>query len=134
MTLVGGMDWIISNLDAPLRMRADAMPEMGREHLRAEADAEQRLVFLQRRFYPSNLASDPRVPVVDAHRSAENDHADVVMKRWGQRVAKSRAPDVKLIPVRPQEPAEPASRRMFLVQDNQNPAGGIESRCHMAQV
>src|SRR5580704_185161 len=42
MPLFGRMDRVIADFDAPLRMRADAVTEMARQHLGAETNAKDR--------------------------------------------------------------------------------------------
>ena len=78
MPLFGRLDGVIAHFDAPLRMPADAVTEMARQHLRAETNANEWRVFLKRNPDPVYFAAYPRVFVIDAHRTAENDRAGVI--------------------------------------------------------
>src|SRR5215210_243787 len=91
----------------PVGVFIDPCAEMLGQHLRAEADAEIRLLLLQRHPDPFDLALDDLVVVVGALRAAENDRASVFFERLGQIIAESRPPHVerhtnKFYPVDPQ--------------------------------
>jgi hypothetical protein len=122
MALFGRIDWMIANLDPPLRMRANAVAEMPGQHLRAQADAEEGFFFLQRNFDPIDFAPDPIVLVVCAHRAAEDHGADVAIEGLRQRVAKRRPADVEFVSVGAQKTTKSSRRRIILVQDDENPA------------
>ena len=77
MPVFGRMDRVIAHFDPSVRMRADALTEMARQHLGAETNAEERRVFLKRDPDPVYFAAHPRGFVIDAHRTAENDRAVV---------------------------------------------------------
>ena len=100
-------------------MGKHARPERAREHLRAEADAEERLIFLQRLGGPIDLAADEAIFVIGAHRPAEKDGGGVVAHGLRQRVAKARAAHVQPVAQPLQRVAHPSGRGMFLMQDNQ---------------
>lgn len=76
--LFGRLDRVIAHFNQPMRMRADALTEMARQHLAAETNAKERQVFLERDPDPVYFAAHPGVFVVDAHRTAENDRAGVI--------------------------------------------------------
>ena len=73
----GRLDPVIAHFDAPVRMGADALTEMARQHLRAETNAEERRVFLKWDLDPVYFAAQPCGFIIDAHRTAENDRAGV---------------------------------------------------------
>ena len=101
-------------------MRIDAAAEMARHHLRAEADAEIRLLVAQRHADPVDLAVDEVLVVVGALRSAENRSAGMIVHRLRQRIAETRAADVERIAELGQRLADPAGRGMLLVQDEED--------------
>src|SRR5262249_28666524 len=98
----------------------DGAAEMARQELRAEADAEERLLLAQRHLEPVDLAPDELLLVVGAHRPAEDDGARMVRERLRQRVAEARPPDVERVAATPEDLRHPAWCRMFLMQDEQN--------------
>lgn len=120
--MFSGMNRVIANLDSSLRMRPDPVTEMAGQHLGAEANAEKWLAFLERNANPIDLAAHPGIFVVDAHRTAKNNNTGVVFQRRRQLVSKPGSPDIKFKPFRPQNPSEPSGSRMFLVQNDKNPA------------
>ena len=73
----GRLDPVIAHFDVPVRMRADALTEMARQHLRAETNAEERRVFLKWDLDPVYFAAQPCGFIIDAHRTAENDRPGV---------------------------------------------------------
>ena len=83
-------DRVIADLGVALRMRIDAAAEMVRHHLRAEADAEIRLLVAQRHADPVDLAAHEFLIVVGALRAAENRGAGMLVHRLRQRIAKTR--------------------------------------------
>ena len=101
-------------------MRIDAAAEMARHHLRAEADAEIRLLVAQRHADPVDLAADEILVVVGALRAAENRGAGMLVHRLRQRIAETRAPDVERIAELAQHLADAAGRGMLLVQDEKD--------------
>ena len=103
-----------------LRMLVDPGAELPRQHLRAEADAEKRLLLLERHAEPVDLAADELVLVVGALRPAEDDGAGVVLQRFGQRIVEARTADVERKPRLAKRIADPAGRRMLLMQDDQD--------------
>jgi len=76
-------------------MVADDAAEMLDQHLRAEADAEERRALLQRHPNPVCLSFDEIVGIVGAHRSAEDDRAGVLVHRLGQALAEARLANVE---------------------------------------
>ena len=93
-----------------------------RQHLRAETNAEERLTFLERHFDPVDLAPQPIVFVIDAHRATENDGARMIRKARRQWIAITRTANVEFEPLRAQKHAKTAGRGMFLMQDDGDPA------------
>ena len=73
----GRPDRVIADLGVAVGVLVDPGAEPLRQHLRAEADAEKRLLLLQRHADPVDLAPDDLVVVVGALRPAENDGAAV---------------------------------------------------------
>ena len=84
----GRVDRVVADLDEVLGVAADAGAEHARHHLRAEADAEQRLAARQRdALEPVELEAHARpVVVVGALRAAEHDRSGVAREVLGQRV------------------------------------------------
>ena len=71
----GRPDRVVADLGVAFRMGVDPAAELARQHLRAQADAEKRLVLLQRHRDPVDLAADELFLIVGAHRTAEDDRA-----------------------------------------------------------
>ena len=97
-------------------MEAHLGAEMVGEHLRAEADAQERLLLLQRDADPFGLAADELVLVVGAHRPAEDDRAAVVRQRLGQRIAVARLADIESVAVAAEPLADVAWIGLLLMQ------------------
>jgi hypothetical protein len=114
------VDRIIADLGVALRMRRHPAAKRPGAHLGAEADAEERLVFLERDRDPVDLAADEIVGVVGAHRTAENDGGGMILKRRRQRIAEPGPAHVELKSELPECVADPPGRRVLLVQNNQN--------------
>src|SRR6476620_12505151 len=87
---LGWPDRVIADLGVAVGVLVDAAAEMVRQHLRAEADAEKRLLFLEWDPEPIDLATDEIVGVVRAHRTAEIDGAGMPCHGRGQRIAETR--------------------------------------------
>ena len=87
---------------------------MARHHLRAEADAEERLVVAQRHADPVDLALDEVFGVVGALRAAEDGGAGVLVHGVRQRIAEARAADVERVAELCQHLADPAGLRSVL--------------------
>jgi hypothetical protein len=104
----------------PLPVRCDAAAEMAHHHLRTEADAQERHAFGKWNPDPVDLVADPLLLVVAAHGPAEDDGAGVIAHGLGERVAEARPPHVEGVPAFPQEPADAAGRRMFLMQNDKD--------------
>ena len=100
-----------------LRMRIDAAAKMMRHHLRAQADAEIRLLVAQRHADPVDLAAHEIVLVIGALRAAKNHRAGMIVHGLWQRIVETRPPYIERIAELGQRLADPAGRGMFLVQD-----------------
>jgi hypothetical protein len=77
MTVFRRLDRIVADFYSPLRVWADAVTEMAREHLGAKTNAKEGGVFLKWNPDPVYFAVQPGVFVVGAHWAAENNHAGV---------------------------------------------------------
>ena len=117
---LGGRKVIIADLDEAVVMAVDAGAEIARQHLRAEADAEERLFLAQRHVEPVGLAGDEGIGVVGAHRPAEDDGTGVAFQRLGQQLAEARPADVEGKAPAHQLLPDAAGRRGFLMQDDEN--------------
>ena len=89
-------------------------------HLRAETDAEERLVVFYRHADPFDFAADVIVAVVDAHGAAENDRGGMLGHGRRQWIAEARPPHVQRVAELLQSVAEAAGRRVLLVQNDQD--------------
>ncbi len=114
---------IVADLDQALRMKIDLGAERARENLRAEANAEERLLLAQRHFRPLDFLLHIVVVIVGAHRPAKDRNARVLLERLRQRIAATRAADVERKPALGEQPADAAGRRVFLVEDDQDRLG-----------
>ena len=122
-----GADRIVADLGDALRMRRDFRAKLHREHLRAEADAEERPLLAQGHVDPVDLAADVVVGIVGAHRPAEEHGAGMLVQRLRQRIAETRTADVEPVPERAQRIADAAGRRRLLMQDDQDRKQGVVS-------
>ena len=113
-------DRVIADLGMAVRMLVDPAAERPRAHLRAEADAEERLLLLERHRDPVDFAADEIVLVVGAHRAAEDHDAGVIGQRRRQRVVETRTAHVERMAELLERAADAAGRGMFLVQDDQD--------------
>ncbi len=120
-----GADRVIADLGDALRMRRDPGAELLGQHLRAEADAEERPLLAQRNLDPVDLAADIVVGIVGAHRAAEEHGTGMRIQRLRKRIAEARAADVERVAERTQHVADAAGRGSFLVQDDQDRTQGI---------
>jgi MFS family permease len=119
-------DRVIADLGVPVGMLVDPRPEVLRQHLRAEADAEVRLVLLQRDADPFDLALDHRVVIVGALRAAEDHRPGVLVERLRQGVAKARAAHIEREAALLELQADAAGGGKLAVQDDQ------DRRAHVA--
>src|SRR5512138_2686409 len=103
-----------------LRMRVDARTKVPRHHLRAEADAEIRLLVAQGHTDPVDLPIHEFLVVVGALRPAKDHSAGMFIHRFRQWVTEAGAPDVERVAKSRQRLADAAWRRMFLMQDEKN--------------
>jgi hypothetical protein len=71
--------------------------QVTRQHLGAQTNAQERLLFPQRHFDPLDLAADELVWIIGAHRAAEDHRAGMVVHMGRQRIAVARPPDVQRI-------------------------------------
>src|SRR6516165_7171251 len=113
-----GMDRIIADLRATLRMRRNAGAKLLCQHLRAETDAEEWTLLGERDGDPVDLAANEFIAVVRAHRAAEDHGARMVLQGFGKRVAKARPLYIERMSEFPQRVADPARGRCFLMQDD----------------
>ena len=126
-------DRVIADFAALVGIGEHRGAQMAGEHLRAEADAEQRLVLAERHGEPVDLAPDPvEVVVVGAHRSAEDDRAGVLGERRRQRLAEARAANVEREAALRQQRADAPRRRVVLVQDDQHFVAPVALKHHAA--
>ena len=118
----GRVDRVVADLDEVLGVAADARAEHARHHLRAEADAEQRLAARQRdALEPVELEAHARpVVVVGALRAAEHHRSGVAREVLGQRVEQVGAAPVEAVAALLQHLADPAGVRVLLVDDDQD--------------
>ena len=111
---------VITDLGLAFRVREHALAELLRQHLRAEADAEIRLVLAQRHADPVDLGLDEVVRIVRALRAAEDDGSGMIRHGWRQRVAEPRAADVELVAALAERVTDAPGRRLLLVQDDED--------------
>src|SRR5262245_52468614 len=101
-------------------MPVDPAAEVMRQHLRAQADAEKRLLLPEWHREPVDLAANEIVGIVRAHRAAEIDGAGVVRHGLRQRIAEARAAQVEGMAALAQGMTDAPRARRLLVQDDQN--------------
>src|SRR5262245_59775419 len=92
---IGRPDRVIADLGVAVGMTVDAAAEVMRQHLRAEADTEKRLLLPERNREPVDLAANEIIGIVRAHRAAKIDGAGVVRHALRQRIAEARAAQVE---------------------------------------
>ena len=107
-------------------MQVDPGAEVARQHLGAQADAEEGLLLGKRHADPIDLAPDECFVVVRALRAAEDNRSGVIGEGVGKRVVEARAADVERIAAGFERVPDAARRRMLLVQDDQD---GREHAC-----
>ena len=118
---IGGRpDRVIADLGVAVGVLVDPGAEMLRQHLRAEADAEIRLLLLQRNADPVDLALDDLVVVVGALRPAEDHRAAVAVQRLRQFVAEPRPPHVERDVAVAELDRDAARRRQLAMQHDQD--------------
>ena len=113
-------DRIIADLGVTIGMPVDPAAEMMRQHLRAETDAEKRLLLLERHVQPIDLATDEISGVIRAHRAAENDGPSMGGHGLGERIAQARAAHVEGIAALAQGVPDAPRGGGFLVQHDQD--------------
>src|SRR5262249_34788054 len=117
---IGGSDRVIADLGMAIGMTVDAAAEMMRQHLGAEADAEKRLLLLERHGEPIDLATDEIGGVLRPQGAAERGGAGVAAHGLGERIAEARAAHVERIAALAQGVADASGGRRLLVQHDQN--------------
>src|SRR5215468_6183724 len=117
---IGRPDRVIADLGVAVGMPVDAAAEVMRQHLRAEADAEEWFLLLERHSEPVDLAANEIVGIVRAHRAAEIDRAAVVRHGLRQWIAEARAAQVERMAALAQGMTDAPRARRLLVQDDQN--------------
>ena len=118
MSLIRRQHRVIADFDLAFGMRINAVAEMASEQLRAEADAKKRLLLFQRHVDPVDLAPEPIVLVIGAHRTAEDNGTGIIAQRFGRASPKRGRLNIELEPLRLQPPAEPARRGILLMEDD----------------
>src|ERR1700738_3641203 len=93
---------------------------MMREHLRAETNPQERFLFAQSHRHPVDFAPDKIVRIVRAHRPPEHDGTVEESHAFRQGIAEAWAAKIKLITALAQRMPDPARRRRFLMQHNEN--------------
>ena len=116
----GRPDRVVADLHLAFRVREYMAAERTRTHLRAEANAEERLLLFQRHGDPVDLAPDEVVGVVGAHRAAENDGAGMLGKRRRQRLLEPRPAHVERKAELAERLADAAGCGMLLVENDQD--------------
>src|SRR5689334_6924279 len=86
---LGRPDRVVADLGMAVGMRIDPATKMARQHLGAEADAEKRLVLLERHRDPVGLTTHEFVRIVGAGRAAEDDRARMLRQRFRQWIAEA---------------------------------------------
>jgi len=109
-------------------LRKHSAAERTCAHLRAEADAEERLVVVERHGDPVDLTANEFVVVVGAHRAAENRRSRMTAHRIRQRIAEARASHVKFETEPAQLLPDAARAGMLLVKDDQDRLQHIVNR------
>src|SRR6185437_9274046 len=115
-----GTDRIIADLDQALRMRRDGGAQLLGQHLRAEADADERPLLAQGDFDPVDLAPHIVVAIIGAHRATQNHGASMFVERFGQEIAETRTAKIERMPKRAQRVADSPRGRTFLMQNDQH--------------
>src|SRR5262245_28832043 len=113
---LGRADRVIADLGLALRMQIDPAAKMARQHLGAEADAEERFALLERHRDPVGLAAHEFIRIVGAHRAAEDDRARMLRQSVGQRVTKAWPANVERIAALLQPMTDPARRGIVAMQ------------------
>jgi hypothetical protein len=103
-------------------MRLDLGAKLAGQQLGAKAHAEKRNVAGERHLEPVDLLADEIefLAVVGAHRTAENDHAAMLIEAFGQRLAEARAANIEPKPAFLELQPDPAGGRGRLMDDDQN--------------
>ena len=114
------LDGEIADLAALVVVAVHPRSELAREHLGAEADAEQGLPLGQRDREPVDLAPDPLGGIVGAHRAAEDDNPIVVGERLRQRLIETWTADVETRAHGPERQPDPSGGGMLLMQNDQH--------------
>src|SRR5262249_50060943 len=119
---IGRPNRIIADFGMAIGMAVDPATEMMRQHLRAETNAEKRLLLLERHAQPINLTTDEIGGVIRAHRAAENDGTSMGGHSLGERIGEARAAHVERVAALAQGVPDAPRGGGFLVQHNQDRA------------
>src|ERR1700674_72267 len=117
---LGGAQRVVADLDETPGMKLHRRAERAGENLRAQANAEERLLLGERHRAPLDLAADVVVGIVGDHRPAEPDDAGVMFQRVGQRLAQRRPALVERESAPQQRLADPAGGRMLLMKNDED--------------
>src|SRR6267378_2770743 len=101
---------VITDLHAAFRMRSNLRAELHSEHLRAQANSQERPLLPQRHGDPVDLLANEIIGVVCAHRAAEYDRAGMAIEPLGTVVDTPSTHDTLPVSKRPQRIADPAGR------------------------
>src|SRR5262245_58802311 len=119
---IGRPNRIIAHFGVAIGMAVDPAPEMMRQHLCAETDAEKRLLLLERHAQPIDLTTDEIGGVIRAHRATENDGTSMGGHGLGERIGEARAAHVERVAALAQGVPDAPRGGGFLVQHNQDRA------------
>ena len=99
-------------------MAEHARAEAARQHLRAQAQAEQRLVLGERNGKPVDLAAQPRLGIISSMGPPNTTTASWPLGS-GESLAQGGTADIEVETGVLQQPADASRRRMGLVQDDE---------------
>jgi hypothetical protein len=133
MPMFRRMDGVIADFHTSLRVRTDPVAKMASEHLGAKTNAKKGRVFFKREPDPVYFLAQPGIIVVDAHRTAEDNHAGIASERFRQWIAETGTPAVKFTSLCAQQLPQPPRSRMLLMQDNEYPAVKVRACCCHSQ-
>src|SRR5258705_320139 len=84
MARFGRTDRIVADLDTAFGMRRDLCAQLFGEHLRTQANAQERPLLAQGDFDPVDFPANIRIGIVGAHRTAEDDNTGMPIQRFRQ--------------------------------------------------
>src|SRR5688572_19351801 len=82
ITTVYRVNGIVTNLNALLRMAANSAAQMLRQHLCPKAHAQKWLLLFQRNTNPFDLAGNPGLGIIGAHRTAKDNSTRMLIHRF----------------------------------------------------